>query len=221
MGFRFIPNADSSLTVKYGRRDGFNSAQADGAYSPTARTRVFVRYSTGLTTDAEEQQNLLASTNVGPGGLLTDSVTGAPVSSASGAFGTQNGLFRLRRISVTGQLLLNRDSVSVSLSNDHRTNVNNVVSATGGAAVPAGASSSGTTATLAWQHELTPVLSGSASVSYSINDNGSTIGAGSSGSQRTIQTSLGLSYVFTQTLSGTARYLFTDRSGGVSSSTPN
>jgi len=214
VGGRLTPNPDSTITVTYGRRDGFNAAAVDGAYSPTARTRVFVRYSTGLTTDAEEQQSLLDSTNVGPTGLLVDSVTGAPVSSSSGAFGTQNGLYRLRRFSATGLLLLNRDSVSVSLSQEDRTNVNNVASSTGATAVPAGASNSGTIGTLAWQHELTPVMSSSASLSYGVEDNGNLVSTGSSGSQRTVQTSLALNYLFTETLSGSARYLFTDRSGG-------
>jgi len=110
--------------------------------------------------------------------------------------------------------LLNRDSVSVSLSQEDRTNVNNVASSTGATAVPAGASNSGTIGTLAWQHELTPVMSSSASLSYGVEDNGNLVSTGSSGSQRTVQTSLALNYLFTETLSGSARYLFTDRSGG-------
>jgi uncharacterized protein (PEP-CTERM system associated) len=219
VGGRITPSAESTLTITYGHRDGFNAAGVDGAFSPTARTRVFVRYSTGLTTDAEEQQSLLQSTNVGPGGLLVDSVTGAPVSSSSGAFGTQNGLYRLRRFSISGLLLLNRDSVSVSLAQDDRTNVNTIAAGTGVNAVPAGASSSGIIGTLSWQHELSPVLSSSASFSYGTEDNGGLTSAGSSGSQRTVQTSLALNYVFTETLTGSARYLFTDRSGGAGRTT--
>ena len=231
-GGRFTPDPDSSLTITYGHRDGFNAAAVNGSYSPTARTRVFVTYSTGLTTDSEEQQNLLSSTNVGPGGLLVDSVTGAPVSGGSGGFGTQNSLYRLRRLSITGLLQLNRDSISVSFSNETRSNVNNVASTTGATIVPAGASGSGNTVSLAWQHELTPSLSSSASVSYSVDDNASVFGAGTtsgttagvsgnSGSQRTIQTTLGLSYVFTQTLTGNARYVFTDRTGATGQSQNN
>jgi uncharacterized protein (PEP-CTERM system associated) len=214
VGGRLTPNPDSSITITYGRRDGFNAAAVDGAYSPTARTRVFVRYATGLTTDAEEQQNLLATTNVGPTGLLVDSVTGAPVSSSSGAFGTQNGLYRLRRFSITGLLLLNRDSVSVSLEQDDRQSINTVPAGIGGTAAPTTASNSGIIGTLAWEHELSPALSSSASLSYGVDDNGNLVGTGSSGSQRTVQTSLALNYVFTETLTGSARYLFTDRSGG-------
>ena len=211
-GVRLAPNPDSSVTITYGRRDGFNAAAVDGSYSPTARTRVFVRYTTGLTTDAEEQQNLLATATVGPTGLLTDSVTGAPVSSSSGAFGTQNGLYRLRRFSITGLLLLNRDSVSVSLEQDDRAGVGAVPPGLGGTAQTTG-SNSGVTGTLSWEHELSPAMTSSASLSYGMDDNG-VAAAGSSGSQRTVQTSLALNYTFTETLTGSARYLFTDRSGG-------
>lgn len=215
LGGRFTPNQDSSVTITYGRRDGFNAAAVDGAYSPTARTRVFVRYATGLTTDAEEQQNLLATTNVGPTGLLVDSVTGAPVSSSSGAFGTQNGLYRLRRFSITGLLLLNRDAVSVSLQQEDRQSVNTVPAGIGGTAAAAtAASTSGVYGTLSWEHELSPAMTSSASLSYGVDDNGNLVGTGASGSQRTVQTTLGLNYVFTETLTGNARYLFTDRSGG-------
>ena len=215
IGGRITPNPDSSLTITYGHRDGFNAAAVDGSYSPTARTRVFVRYSTGLTTDSEEQQSLLQSANVGPTGLLVDSVTGAPVSSASGAFGTQNGLYRLRRFSITGLLILNRDALSLSLAQEDRTNISSITASAGAAAVPAGASNSGTIGTLSWQHELSPDLSSSASFSYGIENTGSGAGTASLGSPRTIQASFALNYVFTQTLTGNARYLFTDRSGGV------
>lgn len=220
-GGRVTPNQDSSITVTYGRKDGFNAIAADGSYAPTARTRLFVRYSTGLTTDAEEQQNLLASTNVGPNGLLVDSVTGAPVSSSSGSFGTQNGLFKLRRFSASGVLVLNRDSVSIGFTNDERTTVGIQASVVGDTTVPSGTSSNGLSGTLSWAHELTPSLTSAASVSYSVNDNGSVIGGGASGSQRTIQTSLALNYAFTATLTGSARYLFADRSGGTGRTTQN
>ncbi len=219
VGGRVTPNADSTLTITYGHRDGFNAAAVDGSYAPTARTRVFVRYSTGLTTDSEEQQNLLQSTNVGPTGLLVDNATGAPVSSSSGAFGTQNGLYRLRRASVTGLLVLNRDAVSVSLAQDERTNVSSTTASAGTSALPAGGSNSGVIGTLSWQHELSPVLSSSASFSYGVEDNGNGGGAASSDTQHTIQTSLALNYAITQTLTGSAQYLFTDRSGAAARTT--
>ena len=215
VGGRITPSQDNSLTITYGRRDGFNAAAVDGALSPTARTRVFVRYATGLTTDAEEQQNLLATTNVGPTGLLVDSVTGAPVSSNSGAFGTDNGLYRLRRFSITGLLLLNRDSVSVSLEQDDRHGTTAGLPGAAGTAAPVTASDNGVFGTLSWEHELSPAMTSTASLSYGVDNNSYLVGTAASGSQRTVQTTLALNYIFTETLTGSARYLFTDRSGGV------
>ena len=215
VGGRIAPNPDSTLTVTYGHRDGFNAAAVDGSYAPSARTRLFVRYSTGLTTDAEEQQNLLQSTNVGPTGLLIDSVTGAPVSSTSGAFGTQNNLYRLRRFSITGLLVLNRDSLTIGIAQEDRTNVNSNVASTGTSALPAGVSNTGVLGSLSWQHELSPTLSGSASVSYTVENSGRTDNASQSGSPRTIQTGVSLAYIITETLSASARYLFTDHSGNI------
>lgn len=225
VGGRITPNADSTLTVTYGRKDGINAAAVDGVYSPTARTRVFVRYSTGLTTDAEESQNVLTSTSVGPSGLLVDTVTGSPVSSSSGSFGTQNGLFQQRTLSATGLLILNRDSITISVAQNERTSVGGTTTTTG-ASVPAGVSTTGVSATLGWQHELTPALTLAASLSYSVDDNGNRQvlaggGSGGSGSQRTIQASLGTGYAFTPTLTGNVRYTFTDRSGGVNRTNQN
>ena len=47
-----------------------------------------------------------------------------------------------------------------------------------------------------------------------MDNNGNLVGTAASGSQRTVQTTLALNYIFTETLTGSARYLFTDRSGG-------
>ncbi len=224
VGVRLLPNADSSITVGYGRRDGANSVYLDGSYSPTVRTRIFARYSTGITTDSEEQQNLLQASSVGPTGLVTDSVTGAPVGSTSDFFGTQNGLFRLRRFSASGFLLLNRDSISLSVVNEQRTNLSSVAfdpnfsalnSSIGNVVVlPPGSSTSGTYGTVSWQHELSPVLTSTASFQYGVQSVGQNGSGGSQPSTRTLSVTAGLGYQFTETLTGSARYSFTERSGG-------
>ena len=215
-GVRLTPNPDSTITVGYGRKDGANSLYLDATTSPTARTRLFARYSQGLSTDAEGQQDLLQSTTIGSTGLLTDSATGAPVSSTSSQFGTQNGLYRLRRFSVSGSLLLNRDTFSVSVVNEDRSNLSAVTFGPGvnGAllpVLPAGSSSNGTFGTLSWQHELTPVMTVSANASYGITDY-TNLGNSGGNRQTSISGQAALSYQFTETLSGSARYLYTERS---------
>ena len=222
VGVRVLPNVDSSVTVGYGRRDGANSLYLDGAYSPTARTRVFARYSTGITTDSEEQQNLLQAADVNSAGLLQDRTTGAPVSSSSGSFGTQNGLFRVRRFSLTGTLLLNRDTFSATITNEDRTNLSATVFdptfsglQSNAVVLPAGSTSSGTFGTVSWQHELSDRLSSNASLQYGTTEfTGTQTAGGQSSTQTTLSGTAGLSYVFTETLSGTAQYRYTRRSGG-------
>ncbi len=216
-GVRFTPAPDSTISIGVARRDGANSLYLDAALSPTARTRLYSRYSEGLTTDAEDQQNLLASTTIGSTGLLTDSVTGAPVASTSALFGTQNGLFRLRRFSLDGSLLLNRDVLNASVVNEDRSNISAVSFGPGTSSngllpiLPAGSASNGTFGTLTWQHELTPVLTSSVSVSYGVTTY-SNLGAGQSQASDTSRIGqAALSYVFTPTLTGNARYSFTQR----------
>lgn len=216
-GVRWTPQADTTISVGYARRDGANGLYLDAAASPTARTRVFARYSEGLSTDAEDQQSLLQSTTVGTTGLITDTVTGAPVSSTSSLFGTQNGLYRLRRFSVSGSLLLTRDAINVSVINEDRSNISatSFGPSAGGTSflpiLPAGSSSNGTFGTVSWSHELSPVLTGTTSVTYGTTRY-SNLGNGQTNTSDTSITGLAaLSYIFTPTLSGSVRYSYTER----------
>ena len=212
VGGRYAPNPNLSVTLTYGRRDGFNDFAADAYWSPTARTAVFARYSTGVTSDAEQYQNVLNTTNVGPTGLLTDRASGAPVAGNTGFFGAQNGVFQLRSLSVTGLLSLNRDSFSATVTNERRTAVNNTVANTGQSIVPAGTSTNGTFGTLTWGHQLSDRLTSSVTASYGVNDNGNALGFGS-GSQTSFTSSAGLYYIFSATLTGRVVYSHTDVSG--------
>ena len=212
-GGRYAPNPNLSLTLTYGRKDGFNDFAADGHWSPGARTSVYVRYSTGLTTDSEQLQDVLATTNVGPNGLLTDRVTGAPVSSgSSGFFGTQNNLFQLRSLSVTAVYSLDRDSFTASVVNENRTTIGAAITSTGNGVAPAGTSTSGTFGTVSWGHQLSERLTSTASLSYGVNNNGAALGIGSA-SQTSIAASAALSYTFTPTVTGRALYTLTNVSG--------
>ena len=201
VGGRYAPNPNLSVTLTYGRRDGFNDFAANAYWSPTARTVVFARYSTGVTSDAEQYQNVLNTTDVGPTGLLTDRVSGAPVAGNTGFFGAQNGVFQLRSLSVTGLLSLNRDSFSATVTNERRTAVTNTVANSGQSVVPAGTSTTGTFGTLTWGHQLSDRLTSNVTASYGVNDNGNALGLGS-GSQTSFTGSAGLYYIFSATLTG-------------------
>jgi uncharacterized protein (PEP-CTERM system associated) len=212
VGGRYAPNPNLTATLTYGQRDGLKDFSADASWFPTARTALFARYSTGLTSSAEESQNLLSTTNVGAGGLLTDRTTGAPVSGGTGFFGTQNNLFQLRRASLTGLLSLNRDSFSATVSNERRTAVTSAVANTGSTIVPPGTSTTGTFATLSWGHQLSDRLTSNATASYGVNDNGAVLGLGS-GTQTSFTGIAGLNYIFSPTLTGRVQYVYTSISG--------
>ena len=218
VGGRYAPNPNLSATLTYGRRDGLNDFAADGSWFPTARTGLFVRYSTGLTSSAQDAQSLLSTTNVGPTGLVTDRSTGAPVSGDNGFLGTQNNVFQVRRVSLSGLLNYDRDSFSANVSNERRTSVTN--SAVNGAAgspgsvvVPAGVTTTGTFGSVTWGHQLSERLSSTVTASYGVNDNGNALGFGS-GSQTSFSGTAGLSYIFTPTLSGRVIYSHTSVTGG-------
>ena len=212
-GVRYTPNPDSSMTLLYGRRDGITSISFDGQYAPTARTRIIARYSTGLTTDIEEAQNVLSTTTVGPTGLVTDTATGAPVGSSS-SFGVQNGVYQVKRFSATGLLLQDRDSYSLTVTSEDRTTTTTTPSLLNNTLIPAGTNSTSTSASLSWQHDLAPNMSTTTSVQYAVTNNTQQLLSNASSQQRTLSLTAALSRQFTETLSGSIRYTFTDQSGG-------
>ena len=214
-GVRYTPNADSTITVLYGRRDGSANVSFEGQFAPTARTRVIGRYSTGITSDLEGAQDVLATTSVGPGGFVTDTVTGAPVGTGGGGFGVQNGVYRVKRLSLTGLLLAARDSYSVTLTQEDRTTLSTSVSPFTGAVIPNGTSGTSLYVSGSWSHELAPDMTSNVSVQYGTTNNTSQFlgTAGNGGRQDTVSFSAALSKQFTATLSGTVRYTFTDQFG--------
>ena len=212
LGGRYAPSPTLNLGLSYGRRDGFNDFAADGSWFPTARTAVFASYTTGLTSTAEDAQTTLQTTNVGPTGLLTNRTTGAPVQGTTGFFGTQNNVFQLRRLSVSGVLSYDRDSFSASVSNEQRTAVTQATANSGTGVVPAGTNTNGTFGTVSWGHQLSDRLSSTVTASYGVNDNGNALGLGS-GSQTSFSGAASLNYIFTPTLTGRVVYTHTSVSG--------
>jgi uncharacterized protein (PEP-CTERM system associated) len=164
-GTRLEPNADSTLTVTYGHHDGLDSLTVDGALSPTPRTRLYVRYSKGLTTNAEDLQNALANSDLDSLGNPVDHGTGAPIYGGSNFFGVQNNLERLRRLSISGAYVLDRDTFTITVENE-----DTVVVSQASPVQQAGSigSNSGTFGSIAWQHDLSPRLTGTLFLQYGV-----------------------------------------------------
>jgi len=196
VGARWTPDPDTSFTVRYGYRDGGPSFNFDASTAPTARTRISASYSEAMANQAEELQQSLGRTQLSASGITIDPLTGMPVIVANNFAGAQGGLARVRRISVSGVLIQDVDTFSLSLNRDERL----VLSAD----LPGGPPTTAyLTAGLAWQRELNPGLRGNAQINYSTRT------AGGFGSQETMTASTGLNWALSETLSTRASYTYT------------
>ena len=214
VGFRYAPNPETALTVLYGRHDGGSQVEFTGEASPTARTRFVTRYTTGITSDLQQSQAFLNNTTVGSGGAVTDTATGAPVLNNNNFNGVQNGVYRLTRFSASLSFLQERDSYSLSVSNEVRTALTSTPTLLGNGVVPSGTNTNSTFGSLAWQHDLSPNMNLSTIGQYGVATNtGQFIGTGNQNT-RTLSVTTALSRQFTETLSGSVRYSYTNQSGG-------
>jgi uncharacterized protein (PEP-CTERM system associated) len=202
-GVRLTPNQDSTITVSYGHKDGFNSASVDIAYSLTARTRVFANYHEGLTSTTEELQDNLANSTVDQFGNTLDAITGAPLMISDSLLAQQDSLYRLKQFTATIITALERDTISLSLEDESRTVVSTAVGANQGAFSDQGAS-----ANLSWTHELTPVLSATASLQYATT----TTKTVPSTTEQSVSVGVQTAYAFSPSLTGNAQYFATTNS---------
>ena len=157
-GVRLTPTETSSLTVRYGHHDGLNSLTVDGNVAPTPHTRIYGEYSSGLSTQLEDLQNALSSADIDMLGAAVDHTTGTPIFLSDSFFGTQAGLYRLHRFSAGAEYARDRDAVTLSVNRDER----QLLSGPSAATVDFGvvSSSTGTTGSITWSHEMTSKLSG-------------------------------------------------------------
>ena len=147
-----------------------------------------------------------------PLGNPADPQTGAPLLLAGNFFGVQNNLARVRLGSLTGTLLLDRDTVAVTISRQQRQQL-----AAADAANTDPLSNSGTYGSINWQHDLRQALTTVAFVQYGVNDSRYITGAQNS---NTLVVSLGLHYAFSQTLSGVLQYSYTNQFVSSSATSP-
>lgn len=209
-GVRWTPNADSSISVTYGREDGLDSVYLNGTYAPTARTRIYASYSDGLTSSAEQQQSLLNAATF-TNGYATNAITGAPLVSTNNAFGTQNLIYEDKLLSVTAVLQRPRDTYSVSVVHEERRIVG------GGSSLSTiGSNYGGTYGQFSWQHDLSPAASTTAYVQYGTDTiTAPLVGQNASGNveEQFVSASAGVNYAISATLAGRASYILNSRFG--------
>lgn len=205
-GLRLTLGPDSTVSASYGHHDGFDSATVDLALSPTARTRFFLRYSEGLTTEAEQLQGALADSDFDQLGNPVDHSSGAPLLNDAGFFGAQDNLYRSRSLTATAQLVKPRDTVSASIDAEDNTLVSS--SELPGEPLNGLGSNKGLYGSLTWSHALSPLLSLQALGQYGITEED-----GPGGRQDFLLGSLSLARALSPTLSAQLSYSFNRRSG--------
>ena len=159
-GIRLTPNQASSLTAKYGHKDGFDSLTLASSYAVTARLRVFAVYSEGLTSGQEEIQDNLDQSSVDQFGNTVSTATGAPTLVSDQLLSLQNDLYRVQRFSATAISTYARDVFSLTVEQENR---NEIASASGAP----GYSDRGTSIDLSWSHDVTPKLTLTTTLRYS------------------------------------------------------
>jgi uncharacterized protein (PEP-CTERM system associated) len=207
VGVRLTAGDRGSVTITYGRQDGADSIEFNGSYNITPRIRLFGSYSEGVETDQEDLQNTLAGADVGTGGGLFDSQTGAPITLGSGFYGLQNTVNRVRRLSFSAVYLLERDTITAALS-QQRTSALTAAGTAGVANSAVNGTNSGTFGTLSWAHDLSGATQTSLFVQY-----GTYGGTGTTNTTQTVASvSAQVSYALSPTLSTRAQYTYTRNS---------
>lgn len=205
VGIRVQPDPQSTIIVRYGHRNGFNSASVDAGVNIGARTRVFASYSDELGTIDLLGADLLATTSLDALGNPVNTDTGAPLIApfGGGLLATQSGLSRIKRGTVGITQTWPRDTVTLSLFYDDITPITTIP---GTASFPQQGFSGGPS----WSHNLTRDTVLTLSVQYGRTE------SSVAGSGDVYTATAALNHLFTPTLVGSLEYVF-NRSGAVPS----
>lgn len=201
VGTRVLPNPKSQLELTYGHRDGGNSFAFNGTYQIGPRLVLTGRYSKGIATAADDLQSALGSSRLDPFGNPIDAVTGVPIMLEDNFFGTFATVDRIERYSASLAYVLDRDVFTLATRTDHDRVLSAPSSIVGG---PNSTSSS--YASLAWQHDLSEVVTTNASYQYGVrNGTGSTAVPGTA-TEYINSFSVGAQWRLSKTLSTSAQY---------------
>ena len=210
VGTQLTPTADSTMSIGYGHKYGIDSLEANGAYQITPRFRVALNYSTGIGNELSQLQNTVAVSDLNQQGGLVNALTGAPLFTSVGTAGSNNNLYRSKSLTGSATLALDRDILTLSVSQYDQT----VLATAPGSPVGlnTGNSSSGYSARAGWTHELSSLLSSIADIYYGTQQNFN----GTSGSQNSFSAHLTLQYQLTETLTISGQYGYYQRDSPVS-----
>lgn len=208
VGVRLEPGPNTTITVRYRRRDGFDSPTVDARVGLGPRLVFFARYLDQVTTSLRQTSDLLNSVTLDELGNPVDSRTGAPAPelSGTGLSTPQNGLFRSRTGTASLTQFFALDSVTLQYAHSQRTPLS---VAPGQLAF----SQETDSVTAIWQRPLSLVTRFNGSVGYSWNRFG-TFGSRS----ETLNGRLGLTHQLSRQFILSLQYQFSQRSSSVAGS---
>lgn len=208
-GGRWDPDPDSSVTITYGHRDGFNSLFVNAYYALTARTTLFASYTSGLQTDQDLIQNNLGLAAVDANGQFVNSQNTGPLFISNNLTGFSNNLFRSQTLNASAVTNFDRDTITLSVFSQQQTPI--AVATAGQAAQKEVGTSGGVT----WTHAISDVTNASLHGDYGTTSASGSFLTGASlptTNQEILDLGATITRQFTPSLSGLAEYLYTHRS---------
>ncbi len=206
VGFKWKPNADSTVIATYGHKYGLTYPYLDGEYQLTKRTKINANYTEYLDTAPQAIQNNLANSTLLPTGQTTSTATGAPIAIANPFFALEEGLLQTKLFNAGITTTYDRDTFS--LTGSHETDYS--ISVVPGLLSYSDRMSYGT---LSWTHTISDDLTATNSFTYGPM---SFYVAGQPAENfTTLQASSSLTYTISPTLSAIATYTYMEFLGNL------
>ena len=124
VGFTYAPSPDTSITLTYGHLNGTNSIQANGFIAIGGRSQLTFNYGNTVGTQLENLQNQLNNAVTNAQGGLTNAQSGGPALTGINALGVQSGVYRFNTFNTAFTTSFARDTLSLSLTWSEQTSIN-------------------------------------------------------------------------------------------------
>ena len=201
VGVQFLPNPDSTITLRYGRKDGIDAPFVSAVYTPTARTRLTANYSVTISTDQQQLGNDLAAATLDNTGAQVNANTGQPLLASNNFLGLMTSVYRLEQASITGSLLLDRDTLLLGINHSREKSLNIVGSSN--TQLP---DVTGTSGQFSWSHDMSLAVKTTVFLQYGVTE--SSFGATRQSSDVFVGGAQ-VAYLLSNTLSATLQYSHT------------
>lgn len=193
-GFRYAPSPDRIASLEYGSWEGHLGFKGYLNYAVTPSLSVFAKYSEQIATPQQQMLQDLPLVNQTVPGTTIDATTGLPIDLGNPSLPAANGIFFAKTLTggATDIIDLNTITLRFNVAHDEALAGPSPTESTMGAS-------------FAFSRSLSPKLSGTAVVGYSMISL-SALGATPATKGNVITGGLSLSYSFTETLQGRASY---------------